>query len=101
MEKGKEEEEFIDRVREIAKDVPVRVISMIPSSASKSERSSSNFTSLHILFEGTYHQLGTFVSKVESAEKFMRVESIRFTVPPGNSSRPITHEVEVSTLRYF
>ena len=101
MEKGKEEEQLIDRVREIAREVPVRVISMVPSSVSKSERRGSNFVSLRIIFEGSYHQLGTFISKVENSEKFMQVGSIHFSVPLGNSSQPITHEVEISTLRYF
>ena len=100
MEKGGEEEQLIDRIREIANEVPVRVISIIPLSAQKGVRGPS-FVSLRVLFEGSYHQLGTFISKVENSEKFIRVGGIEFAVPAGKTSQPIVYEVEVSTLRYF
>ena len=94
MEKEKEEAELIDQIRKIANEVPVRVLSMTP----ESERKGPRMISLRVSFEGTYHQLGNFVAKVENSEKFMKIDSLRFTTV-GRTSKPIVFEVEVSTLR--
>ena len=98
MEKEKEEAELIDQIRKIANEVPVRVISMTPESERSDNREGPRMISLRVSFEGTYHQLGNFVAKVENSEKFMKIDSLRFTTV-GRTSKPIVFEVEVSTLR--
>ena len=98
MEKGKEEVELIDRVRKITNEVPVRVVSITPSSE-RNEGKGPRLVSLRILFEGSYHQLGNFVAKVENSEKLMRIESVRFATADTKMSEPILFEVEISTLR--
>ena len=99
MEKGKEETELIDRVREIANGIPVRVLSMKPSTGSKQAQQGLLLVSLQLTLEGSYHQLGAFVAKVENSEKFMRVDSIRFTTPTAASSKSIVFELEISTIQ--
>lgn len=96
MEKGKEEVELVDRVRDIAKEVPVKVVSMVPIPVRRGK--GFDFVSLKIIFEGSYHQLGTFVAKVENSEKYIRVNSIQFSASHGSDSSMV-HELEVSTLR--
>ena len=98
MEKEKEEAELIDQIRKIANEVPVRVISMTPGSERSDNRKGPRMISLRVSFEGTYHQLGNFVAKVENSEKFMKIDSLRFTTV-GRTSKPIVFEVEVSTLQ--
>ena len=96
MEKGKEETELIDRVREIANAVPVRVVAMTPGGRRATGRGAT-LVLLRISFEGTYHQIGHFVSKIENSEKFIRLESLRFQ-GPGGDNRQMGVEMEISTL---
>ena len=99
MEKDKEEVELIDLVRKIANEIPVRVVSMTPESERTQDRRGPRLVFLRILFEGTYHQLGHLVAKVENSEKFMRIDSLRFTTVGGSPSKTILFEVQISTLR--
>jgi len=102
MEKGKEEAELLDRVRDIANEAAVPVISITPSGQRQGGRKGNEpqFISVRILFGGSYHQLGRFIARVESSEKFMRIESIRLTGQAGTPSKSLMPEVEISTLRH-
>ena len=100
MEKEKEEAELIDRIRKIANEVPIRVLSMTPESERSGDRKGPHFISLRIVFEGSYHQLGHFVAEVENSEKFMRVDALRFTAAENRAAKPIIFEVGISTLSH-
>lgn len=78
---GKEELELLNRVRDIAEESNVRVISMTPIREREKRKRYQKF-SLQISFQATYHLLGDFVSKIESSEKIMRIESLEF-LPRG------------------
>lgn len=79
---GKEEIELLNRVREIAAESKVRVTSMTPIEERDRRKRKYKKFSLNISFEGDYHLLGDFVSKVENSEKVMKIDMLEF-MPKG------------------
>lgn len=78
---GKEEIELLNRVREIADETQVRVISMMPEQRREKKRGKKGYEkfSLTLHLEGSYHQLGEFISKIENEAKFIKIDFLQFS----------------------
>lgn len=93
---GKEEIELLNRVRETASEAQVRVIAMVPQEAKRSKKAIYRKFSLTISFEGTYHHLGDFISKVENNERMMKIDAVEFSVPQKQGDFPLQCRVTLS-----
>lgn len=93
---GKEEIELLNRVREIANGAQVRVISMVPEEVKRPRKAVYRKFSLTISFEGTYHHLGDFISKVENEERMMKIDAMEFSILSKQVEFPLVCKVTLS-----
>jgi len=97
--RGKEEIELLNRVREIAGDSQVHVASLVPQF--KEEHSGKGYRKFPIVvsFEGTYPQLGDFISMAENTGTFMKIDRLEFsTTAQSESDLPLACEVTLSVF---
>ncbi len=85
---GKAEMELLDRVREIAGESGAQVTSILPQKELKGrEKEGYRKYTIRISFQGSYHTLGDFISKIENSEKMMKIDSLEFSpAKEGTSS---------------
>lgn len=93
---GKEEIELLNRVREIASETQVRVVSMVPEEIRKARKTTYRKFSLTISFEGTYHHIGDFISRVEDKERMMKIDAMDFAISPKQEEFPLLCRVTLS-----
>ena len=86
--RGKEEVELLNRVRDIAAECQVQVTALTPQSKREFWGGGSRKFPIAISFEGTYHALGDFISKVESMGIFMKVDRLEFAQTSGEEGQP-------------
>lgn len=86
---GKEEVELLNLIREIAAEAKVRMTSMTPEAEREKKKKKYRKFSLIISFEGTYHLLGDFVAKIESAPKVIKIESLEFKASQAKGDIPL------------
>ena len=85
---------------EAAKEMNVRITEIEPGKVDKDEIApSSLYYKEPILLnaECGYHQLGRFLSKLESADRFMKISDIKIIADPRNAN---IHYVRISVLTY-
>lgn len=70
---------IVDRVTEFGRQNQIRVSALNPGNAQ--EQDIFVKVPLNISFEGTYHQLGNFISLIESSADFLMVESLSILAP--------------------
>ena len=93
---GKEEIELLNLVREIAGESKVGVTSMTPEGEREKKKKKYRKYSLTISFEGTYHLLGDFVSKIENSQKVMKIDMLEFTTSQTPSELPLACRMTLS-----
>lgn len=76
--KGREEAELLSRIRDMANNTQIHVLAILPQPKLVSPRGYQKFP-VTVTFGGTYHHLGDFVAKTESAEVFLKIERVSFT----------------------
>ena len=97
LSSGKEEMELLNRVREIASESGVRVTSMTPmEDQDRGSKKKFKKFALNISFEGSYHLLGDFISRVENSDKVMKIDLLEFSPKGQNEDFPLECNVVLS-----
>lgn len=95
------EEEFpvvLESLSKMALDTGVKITKIMPVKESEEESSANQHSDIYsqesILIDAQcgYHQLGTFISELENAERFMEVSDIRIE---ANKTNPKRHNVQL------
>ncbi|MBI4336081.1 MAG: type 4a pilus biogenesis protein PilO [Candidatus Omnitrophica bacterium] len=76
FEKGGDVPWLVDKVSRAADESGVNIVDL--NSKPLTQLKSFAYSNLTLKVKGTFHQLGDFVSKIESADKIVRVEKLSF-----------------------
>lgn len=94
---------LLKELSDMARSAGVKIVALKPHPAvvaSKKKDSNSAYKKFPISIQAAcgYHQLGTFLNKLENAGIFMRVTDIKMT---GNSRNPREHLVQILVNTYI
>lgn len=92
---------LLEGLSKMAKDSAVKIIAITPILPQENEAGANNiYQELPILINAKsgYHELGSFLSKLENADRFMMVADISVK---SDSAAPKKHNVELLILTYI
>lgn len=104
LSREKEIPKLLENLSKVARSSRVKILGIVPFDTSKTKgKGSVTLTSVYqevpitISAHSSYHDLGTFINKLENGERFMRVSDIKIK---SNKNNPKRHDIESVVYAY-
>jgi type IV pilus assembly protein PilO len=95
---------LLESLSDMARRCNVKIVSItpvvVPVKAERSSRSRPVYQEIPIAItaKSGYHELGSFISKLENSDRFMMVDDIEIR---ANKANPRSHDVELIVMTYI